>query len=51
MNLINPLICDKQLELHHHHHHQGMRMTIMENHGIVEIVLLGIMVAVAASGV
>jgi hypothetical protein len=50
MNLINPLICDKQLELHHHHH-QGMRMTIMENHGIREIILIGIMVVVVTLGV
>jgi hypothetical protein len=50
MNLPNPPICDKQLE-HHHHHRLETKMTIMENHGIEEIILLGIMVVVAASGV
>jgi hypothetical protein len=50
MNLLNPPICDKQQE-HHHHHHLETKMTIMVNHGIVEIVLLGTMVVAVASGV
>jgi hypothetical protein len=46
MNILNPPICDKQLE--HHHHRLKMKMMIMENHGIVEIDLLGIMVVAVA---
>jgi hypothetical protein len=44
----HPPICDKPQE-HHHHHHLETKITIMENHGIIEIVLLGIMVVVVAS--
>jgi hypothetical protein len=50
MNLLKPPICDKQQE-HHHHHHLETKMTIMKNHGFVEIVLLGTMVAAVASEV